>query len=95
MCHPRRTPRRVWKPIRRSVPMQCPMRVGILLPRRNFIRLCFAIMLHGSRNPLNQQHSKSSHSITSSARASICTGTVRPSAFAVFRLMIRSSLVAD
>ena len=36
-----------------------------------------------------------SHSITWSARASNCTGTVRPSAFAVFRLTISSILVAN
>ena len=34
-----------------------------------------------------------SYSITSSARASSCGGTVRPSAFAVFRLMVSSNLV--
>jgi hypothetical protein len=34
------------------------------------------------------------HSITSSARPSIIAGTVKPSAFAVFGLMVSSSLAA-
>jgi hypothetical protein len=40
----------------------------------------------------NRRHS-AIHSITSSARASIVGGTVRPNAFAVVRLMTRSNLV--
>jgi hypothetical protein len=41
----------------------------------------------------NTSHSPSAHSMTSSARARIDCGTVRPSALAVFRLIASSNLV--
>ena len=46
-----------------------------------------------ARNGLMQCNKNHSYSMTSSARASSVSGTVRPSAFAVVRLMTRSNLV--
>ena len=48
--------------------------------------------LHTSR-PEQVQQTEQAYSITSSARASNVGGTVRPSAFAVVRLIIRSNLM--
>jgi hypothetical protein len=51
-------------------------------------------MTHSNRLPLSIDALRKDHSITSSARPSIIAGTVKPSAFAVFGLMVSSSLAA-
>jgi hypothetical protein len=59
-----------------------------LLPARSERPRC-------SRTPEQRDELASSHSITSSARASTVAGTSRPSALAILRLMTNSNLVGS
>src|SRR5882762_6475349 len=83
-----RSYQRRWIQFPRRRPIASPLEVCVRRPR------CAPLHLHGAgiRKP-SQQRKSPLHSITSSARPSSESGTVRPSAFAVLRLMISSALV--
>src|SRR5260221_2077259 len=66
--------------------------MGILIALTRLLRPC-PTRPHGGHASEQRDELAPVHSITSSARASSVSGTVRPSAFAVLRLMTSSNLV--
>jgi hypothetical protein len=66
----------------------CPLRPKSGQTGRRFTKSAL------SQQPIYAMQQKNDHSIASSARPSSVIGKVKPSAFAVFRLMISSSLAS-
>src|SRR3954452_435338 len=69
------------------------MPFSVACPVISILRRCAYTMKRGERTTEQRDEVAAYHSITSSARASSLSGTWRPSALAVFKLMTNSNLV--